>query len=187
MNVSTTRRGFLAIVSALALGAGGCSQSGNGDDGNETADAPESESEPIKAEIGDEIEAKTDYGDLLITVEGFVEEPEMQAKFENDGTMTEGLKLCMLLLIVKNVSYESSYVDINDAMYLEDVGGITLNTMTHVYQNYGKYLGVAGGYFECKQGQTMRVALPYQVAEDTASARLVIGDTYVDLPVTEKQ
>lgn len=191
----------LGTIAALTLTLAACGGSSASGAGNSTGSAetvsdeskeatPEKKEEPTPANIGDEISVSTEYGDLKVTVEGLDRSKSLYDTINYDGSVPAGQSIYALRLIVKNVSYNDSYnkgfVDLNNALRLEDADGITVNPMSSAYE-YGEYSLFAGAFGELAEGQTVRAVIEYQSSADLSNATVLVGDSAVSVSAVDVQ
>lgn len=183
----------------LACGLAGCSSDSaeedestqtNGSEVTEDAASP-SEEEPKTAEVGEAIPVEAIDGDLNVTVEGFEDSNYMTTSGALSSVVFEGKHVGVLLLAVENVSYEypdvsgqDHYVDLNPYVVLKGEDGVGISVMDTAI-DYGEYVGAAGAFFVCPKGQSMHVALLYQIDPGTKTVVASIDGTDVEVPVTE--
>lgn len=145
---------------------------------------PAPKPEPQSASVGEKIEASTQYGDLIVSVDGFTFDEKSTAQLAEFGQIQEGKSVGLLQLTVENVSfnYNDGYIPLDEIVYAEDESGIALSVMSTSHNNGQEYQTVAGGYYKHPQGKTMRVAIPY-VTDPTATAiTAVVGN--IEVPVS---
>lgn len=173
----------LCFVLCIALLAG-CS---GASDNNETAGSQTSSS-AVNEEVavGEPMTVQTGKGDLEITVDGFETSADMRERFSSFETIKKGKTIGMLLLKVKNVSYEDEinegYVMLGSDVYPIDAEGVSLDSLSMVY-DYGEYSGAAGADFECGVGQAKREALFYVVDDDITEITISVAGTEIPVDV----
>lgn len=151
-------------------------------------DAESEEASPsISATVGEAVEVETKYGAVTVTVDGFEDSQEMRDEFAKYDKVDDGMRVGLLLLVVKNDSCEMNEYGtlfLDGDVYVEDSDGITINAMSGAY-DYGQYEAAPGYAFDCEVGQTKRVAVPFQIPEGTSEVTVVLGDTRVPVSVTQ--
>lgn len=139
------------------------------------------------AEVGEPISVSTGDGDLVITVEGFEDSQEAYEQYSEYGNIDEEMRVGFLLMLVENISYEENEYGtlfLDSVIYVKDSDGVTINPLSGGW-DYGQYEAAPGYAFDCKAGQTKRVAVPFQIPEGTSSVTAVVDGTHVSIPVTE--
>lgn len=142
-----------------------------------------------QATIGEVIPVSTDRGNFNVTINGFEDSQSMYDQFAQYEAIDDGLRIGLLLLTVENVTYDTGDYDtmfIEGDVYVEDSDGITINPMNGAY-DYGQYEAAPGYAFDCVQGQTKRVAVPFQIPEGLTDVTVVIGDNVVPVQITQGQ
>lgn len=141
---------------------------------------------PEQASVGDRIELSTKYGDIAVTVDGFVLNEKMAEDFAKYGQIQEGKTVGLLQLTVENVSFkmnDNGDIPLSDFVYAEDSSGVAMTVMDSAFNNGDEYRPIAGGYCTCQQGKTIRVAIPCVADPVTTEVTAVAGDYEVKVPV----
>lgn len=145
------------------------------------------------ANVGDEVQVQTKYGDLNVTVTGFETDKATTDQyrqyggswFDKDGTF------CALTMTVENASYENRDITPSDTVplgnyvaALEDGAEIEpLDTGI----DYGTYTNALNGYLnDFPTGKKAKVALTYCLTEVPSQVTVKVGDTEVTVDVTAK-
>lgn len=173
----------IALALTLSLCMFGCGQQ-SASDNSETGNPEPTEANNKTAKVGETIPVTTKYGDLEITVNGFEISDYMTDQFARYDQVKDGLNVGLLLLTVKNVSYQynDDYVSLSTDVYVNDGNGVSMTPMSSSL-DYGEYKGAAGAYFECREGQSVYVAVLYQLDPSTTEVVANIGGTQVTVPV----
>lgn len=144
------------------------------------------EPETQTAEVGDPVIYEcNDGGNIIITAEGFERSQTMTDEFRSYGQVDDGYSVALLLLMIENES-ESGFEEYGTLAraWLEDADGVTLNPLSSGL-DYGEYKSAPGFAFAVALGQTIRIAVPYQVPDGDTEFNLVIDETDVSLTLTE--
>lgn len=184
--MDVTRRAFLATGGIAVLTLAGCNQQAESDadeaQGSEPTPKPD-EPETQTANVGDAVTYESSRGgEFRFTIDGIVTDQVTTENLMEYGMLTDGYCIDLLLMTVENVSVATNPDEYQSfsGVWLEDADGITLNP-TGNGQDYGEYK-VAGDFIvQISEGQTIRVAVPYQVAIDNTEFTVVIGDTEVQV------
>ena len=186
---------YAAIAATMAVTLAGCansetqSQESTEQQQQQTVtenQAPE-KTGPIQASIGDTIDVSTDYGDIAVTIDGFVFDDAMASSFAEYGQMQEGRTVGLLQMTVENVSFDYDDYDgipLSDFVYAEDSSGVAMTVMSSAINNGNEYQPIAGGYYSCQQGKTMRVAIPYVANPEMTEVTAVVGDYEVPVQIS---
>ena len=157
---------------------------------DEPEEAVEEEPEPeVKtAAVGEPITYHaTGGGDFIITVDGFERSQESTDWALEFGDITEGWCEAYLMLTVENqgvdLSANNGLVQLG-RVWLEDADGVTVNPAS-VGFSYGEYGNASDIIFELHDGQTVKIAVPYQLPEGSIEYELVVEDSRVPLSLVE--
>lgn len=177
-----TRRWLVSAAMLSALALTGCSgrddvaDTGTGG----TSDAPElSEPEEQKAGVGDAVDVTTEHGDLRVTVDGFETSERLRQEESTFNGMSDGETIGVLKLLVENVSYNDQYnkgsVSLEECMRITGSDGVTINPMSSASE-YGQYAAAAGAFFDCDEGEKVRVAVWYQMDASIDEVTVMLHD-----------
>lgn len=159
------------------------------------ADVDGSKAEPVKEEkikktasVGDDITVSTKNGNYTVKVIGFETSEKMRAQFSDYDKMKPENTIGLLLLEVRNDSYDDKYnpgyISLGKDVYAVGGDGIAISPMNSSV-DYGEYEGAAGAFFECPVGKAVRIAVFHQVPADMSGAVTVsVGGTDVECPVS---
>lgn len=201
-----TRFTGLIAASLVALALTGCSSTsvaplsdGTGDLGGAVADefANMLSTLDVRPEVkpGTEVTIESDSGEYTVIVERFVDSEDMNTNDVMAIDRMEGYRIGLLLMTVKNVSYdnpllnwsgEERFIDMSPDVHVEDDNGVTMTTMGSS-TDYGPYKGAAGGFLHCEEGQAIKTALFCQVPDGTDSAIAVVGNVKVNLKIEKAE
>lgn len=173
----------VTIVVAIALVVSGCAKQA-------TNDAPQESDEPKTAEVGEAVPVQTKNGDIEITVDAFEDNAKATDAMAEYGHISDGQRIGLLKVVVKNVSYEAKdssladYIDLTSGVSVIDAEGISLNDLSSAF-DIGEYAGAAGGMVECKQGESKRAAIFYPTDVGATEVTVKAGDYTISVPVTK--
>ena len=200
------RKEIVAAAMVAALTLVGCSETGepsqtNQQIGQTETDEDANSNQPVEnegaaptpkldrssASVGEAIPVSTDYGDLNVTIDGFMRSASVSERERERGDLPDGMSMCILTMLVENVSYDSSHgsdsVFLDGYIYVNDPDGITINAEGSA-GDYGQYEAAPGYAFGCNIGQKKRIAVPF-VVSDTVNEVTVVTDSHeIVVPVT---
>lgn len=190
---SISRRDFLTIaVGASSLLTGCSSEDGDKDDQqivDNGSDSTEVSEEPETAEIGEPVTyvSATGDGEFKVTVDGLERSQAMTDDFKSFGDVTDGYSVCLLLLKIEDVSVEMGANEQTTLtkMWLEDADGVTIAPMATGYAGYGEYQCAVNGYFSVMKGQTVAIAIPYDIPDGYTEFTVSIDGTKVPVSLVE--
>ena len=121
---------------------------------------------PEVLRAGKIVEAKSDYGDINISIDS--------AKITNWNTMDDeietGYNAILVNCSVENLSYSDpyngNYVSAEAFMYVTDNSGNSIAPYSSSYDGSG-YKPAAGGFWELPKGRKSKTAIPYILPNDT--------------------
>ena len=179
----------LAAALAISLCMLGCAQGEdkNVGDSKEADDAITSQ-DTTEAKIGEVIPITTDYGNLEVAVEAFEDNAKATSFMLEYGNVKETQHVALLNLAVKNISYKSTdsslpdYVKLASSIRVTGADGVSLSEMNGAIDVDG-YQAAAGAMFECKQGESKRIAVFYPIEMGLENITVRIGDYTVFAPV----
>ena len=149
----------------------------------EPEEVVEEEPEAKTAKVGEPIDyAANAGGTFVVTADGF----EWSAEAASMGGVPDGYLECYLLLTVENADVDTTdnpYIRLG-RMWLEDADGVTVEPANSGF-NYGEYGAAPGGRFDILPGQTVRIAIPYQLPDGGTDYTLVVDGTRVPLTLVE--
>lgn len=157
------------------------------DEKDEMAVVEDEETEVTTAEIGEPITYHANAGgDFIITVDGFERSQESTNWAKEFDDIDDGYAEYYLLLTVENidVKVDSSAPVGFGRVWLEGSDGVTVNP-ANVGFSYGEYGNAAGFYFFISTGQTVKIAVPYQLVDGSDGYSLVVDGTRVPLTIVE--
>lgn len=184
---------YVVMAATMAVTLAGCASSETQSQENTEQQQPSQEKQapektgPIQASVGDTIDVSTVYGDIAVTIDGFAFDDAMASSFAEYGQMQEGRTVGLLQMTVENVSFDYDDYDgipLSDFVYAEDSSGVAMTVMSSAINNGNEYQPIAGGYYSCQQGKTMRVAIPYIANPEMAEVTAVVGDYEVPVQVS---
>lgn len=191
-----SRRAFIAMVAAGALGLEGCGStegvsSGSSESAKKAKAKKKAEKKAVRktANVGDAVEVKSKLGKLTITVEGCDASQSLTQQYQ-DGSeeIADGNVVCALMLIVGNESVKDP--DGNDGFDYTQAGidfttpdGVSVTPFCSGY-DYKGYGDALAGYMLANKGQTDREAVFFQVPDSTQEIIAKLGDTDVTVPIT---
>ncbi len=187
MMQTITRRMLLGAVGLAALSLTGCSNQSSDD--REPSESKKDASQAKTAEVGQRITFDTQDGQLAATVEGFVVSKQQTDYYIEHGDLPSDMAIGLLKLIIENVSYDNGhdeYVSLDPALYCEGEDGVGMVARSDCYEYGGGYATIAGAYLELREGQSKRIALPYDVDPNIASVTVVAGDTEIEVDVVQE-
>ena len=154
----------------------------------EPEEVVEEEPESKTAAVGEPITYHaTGGGDFIITVDGFERSQESTDWALEFGDISEGWCEAYLMLTVENqgvdLSANNGLVQLG-RVWLEDADGVTVNPAS-VGFSYGEYGNASDIIFEIHDGQTVKIAVPYQLPEGSMEYELVVEDSRVPLSLVE--
>lgn len=178
------KKAVIAIaVVAMALVVPGCARQAMND-------TPEATNEPKTAEVGETVPVQTKNGDIEITVDAFEDNAKATDAMAEYGHISDGQRIGLLKVVVKNMSYEAKdssladYIDLTSGTSVIDAEGISLNDLSSAF-DIGEYAGAAGGMVECKQGESKRAAIFYPIDAGASEVTVKAGDYTISVPVTK--
>lgn len=187
MKQTISRRALLGTAAFAALSLTGCSNQPS--DNGEPSESKKDSQQVKTAEVGQRITFDTPDGELAVTVDGFVVSKTQTDRYLQYGELPSDMAIGLLKLIIENVSYDNGYdqyVSLDPSLYCEDDGGVGMSTRSSCYEYEGGYEAIAGAYLELREGQSKRIALPYDVDPSMASVTVVAGDTEVKVDVAQE-
>lgn len=174
-----------AFALAMVLALAGC--------GSQQQGQQQAQEEQKTANVGDEVQVQTKYGDLNVTVTGFETDKATTDQyrkiggswFDKDGTFAA------LTMTVENVSYENKDVTPADTLpignyvaALED--GAEMKPLD-TGESYGTYTNALNGYLQdFPAGKKAKVALSYCLTDVPSQVTVKVGDTEVTVDVATK-
>lgn len=146
------------------------------------------EPETKMASVGDPIAYHANAGgDFIITVDGFERSQESTDWALQFGDIAENQCEAYLMLTVENqgvdISANNWLVQLG-RVWLEDADGVTVNPANEGF-SYGEYGNACDFIFEIHDGQTVKIAVPFQLPEGETEYELVVEDSRVPLTLTE--
>ncbi len=187
MKQSITRRSALSLTALAALSLAGCSTQTPGD--GEKSGGKQDEPQVEIAEVGERITFETPDGQLAVTVDGFAVSKQQTDFYIEHDALPGNMAIGLLKLTIENVSYNNGldeYVSLEPSLYCEDEDGVGMTTRSDCYEYNGGYDAIAGAVFELREGQSKRIALPYNVEPNITSVTVVAGDTEVKVDVVQE-
>lgn len=187
-----SRKAFIAMVAAGAIGLAGCGTSGQEPSGSAKQEKkPKAKKKAVRktANAGDAVEVKSKLGKLTITVEGCDASQSLTQQYQ-DGSeeIADGNVVCALMLIVGNESVKDpngnngfDYTQAGIDFTTPDGVSVTPFSSGYDYKGYGDALA---GYMLANKGQTDREAVFFQVPNSTQEIIAKLGDTDVTVPIT---
>lgn len=187
-----SRKAFIAMVAAGAIGLAGCGTSGQEPSGSaKQEEKPKAKKKAVRktANVGDAVEVKSKLGKLTITVEGCDASQWLTQQYQ-DGSeeIADGNVVCALMLIVGNESVKDpngnngfDYTQAGIDFTTPDGVSVTPFSSGYDYKGYGDALA---GYMLANKGQTDREAVFFQVPDSTQEIIVKLGDTDVTVPIT---
>lgn len=191
-----SRRAFIAMVAAGALGLEGCGStevvsSGSSESAKKAKAKKKAEKKAVRktANVGDAVEVKSKLGKLTITVEGCDASQSLtQSYMDGSEEIADGNVVCALMLIVGNESVKDpngndgfEYTQAGIDFTTPDGVSVTPFSSGYDYKGYGDALA---GYMLANKGQTDREAVFFQVPDSTQEIIAKLGDTDVTVPIT---
>lgn len=180
----------LAVVASVALVGCGSQPSASRAEGPDEAEQTETtsgETEKV-AQVGERVTyvSATGDGEFGVAVDGLERSQDMTEDFRSYDQVSDGYSVCLLMLTIENVSAEMEPGDQTylSKMWLEDSEGVTMNPMS-IATDYGEYAASADGYFSALEGQTVRIAIPYQIPEGETEFTVMIDGTSVPVSLVE--
>lgn len=187
-----SRKAFIAMVTAGAIGLAGCGTRGQEPSGSAKQEKkPKAKKKAVRktANVGDAVEVKSKLGKLTITVEGCDASQSLTQQYQGGSEeIADGNVVCALMLIVGNESVEDP--DGNDGFNYTQAGidfttpdGVSVTPFSSGY-DYKGYGDALAGYMLANKGQTDREAVFFQVPDSTQEIIAKLGDTDVTVPIT---
>lgn len=187
-----SRRAFIAVAAAGAIGLAGCGTSGQEPSGSAKQEKkPKAKKKAVRktANVGDAVEVKSKLGKLTITVEGCDASQSLTQQYQGGlEEIADGNVVCALMLIVGNESVKDpngndgfEYTQVGIDFTTPDGVSVTPFSSGYGYKGYGDALA---GYMLANKGQTDREAVFFQVPDSTQEIIAKLGDTDVTVPIT---
>lgn len=150
-----------------------------------------STSQKETASVGDTVSVSTKHGDIGISVDAFLDSSDMTSKFLSQGQIKDGQSVGLLELVVSNTSYSNTasssqqyYISLPSCLSVTGSDGVNLSVLSSGY-DAGMYKMAAGGFFECKPGESERIAVPYTIANGMENVTVLAGNYSIPVAVTQ--
>lgn len=190
-----SRRAFIAMVAAGALGLEGCGStegvsSGSSESAKKAKAKKKAEKKAVRktANVGEAVKVESKLGKLTVTVDGCdASQSLMQSYGDGSEEIADGNVVCALMLIVGNESVKDP--DDNDGFEYMQAGidfttpdGVSVSPFSSG-SDYKGYACALGGWMNAQKGQTDREAVFFQVPDSTQEIIAKLGDTDVTVPI----